>query len=109
MPSICGTLKECQVLWGRGKPRTAHSSALHCCIPLSLPRPTAPTALTVPQPSQPPQADLRDTPLADLRLPVLFVRGTRDDFSTQPHFDALLDRMRGGGRGDQVQVRMRCV
>lgn len=40
---------------------------------------------------------------------MLFVRGTRDEFSTQPHFDTMLARMRSGGRSDQVQVRMRCV
>lgn len=37
---------------------------------------------------------LRDVPLADLDLPILFVCGTRDAFSSQQPWDALLPRLR---------------
>lgn len=46
-------------------------------------------------PLHPPGApqQLRDAPLALLTLPLLLVRGTRDEFSTQEQWEALLPRL----------------
>ncbi len=43
--------------------------------------------------SQCPQAELRDAPLCSLSLPVLFIRGSRDEYSTEGPFKSLLERM----------------
>lgn len=55
----------------------------------------AAACLLLSYPLHPPQqpAQLRDAPLAGLRLPLLLVRGTRDPFSRQPQWDALLPRL----------------
>ena len=64
--------------------QAAHGSpgAAAACLLLSYP---------LHPPLQP--AALRDSPLVDLPLPLLLVRGTRDPFSRQPQWDALLPRL----------------
>ena len=39
------------------------------------------------------EGQLRDSPLTDLQLPLLFVRGTKDDFSQQGQWEAVMQRM----------------
>ena len=39
------------------------------------------------------QEQLRDSPLVDLQQPVLFLRGTRDNFCEEKQFQAILKRM----------------
>lgn len=39
------------------------------------------------------QEQLRDSPLLDLQQPVLFLRGTRDNFCEEKQFQAILKRM----------------
>ena len=39
------------------------------------------------------QEQLRNSPLVDLQQPVLFLRGTRDNFCEEKQFQATLERM----------------
>ena len=67
-------------------------------------------------PGQPQQ--LRDVPLVQLRLPLLFVRGTRDEFSGGEEWDAVRARLaatrvevrgRKGRWGDRPCCTARCT
>jgi hypothetical protein len=57
------------------------------------------------------QEDVRDTPLTSLELPLMFVRGTNDPFSTQEPWDQLCPRLTskhllvGGVPNPAVHVR----
>ncbi|GAB4819382.1 hypothetical protein N2152v2_006428 [Parachlorella kessleri] len=39
------------------------------------------------------EGQLRDSPLTELQLPMLFVRGTKDEFSQQEQWEAVMQRM----------------
>ena len=39
------------------------------------------------------QDELRDDPLCHVKLPLMFIRGTRDPFSTNPAFQSVINRL----------------